>query len=241
MAEVKVFPDIAQLAQAVADEFINIGNRVYKSKNRFSVALAGGSTPRAVYKLLAKKREVDFDWSLVHFFWGDERCVHPGLPDSNYKMAYETLISHIPVPESNIHRMMGELKPSLAAEKYQQELKSFFDDLPDFNLVILGMGSDGHTASLFPGDDAIFDNERWVTESYIPKLDAWRITLTPLIINQAEHVIFMVSGQNKALALKHVLKGPYKPKNLPAQVIQPKSGSLTWMVDQQAAGALNLE
>jgi 6-phosphogluconolactonase len=240
MSNVFIFPDIEHLEQAVLDEIITAGKKTIRAENRFSIVLSGGSTPRGVYSLLAQIQETDLDWSMVHFFWGDERCVPPDHPDSNYKMAQEVLLRKIPVPDSNIHRMSGEKHPIAAADLYQQELESFFTDNPKFNMVLLGMGSDGHTASLFPGSDAIMEQNRWVSASYITHLKAWRITLTPIVINQAEHIVFMVSGEDKAHTLQRVLDGAYEPDLLPAQVIQPKKGTLSWMIDQQAAAHLHL-
>jgi len=238
MVEVKIFKDLTELAEAVAGEFIRIGNQAISEKGRFSTALAGGSTPRKAYQLVTESHGDNLDWSQVHFFWGDERCVPPDRPESNYKMAYDTLLKYVSVPESNINRMKGELEPHQAAEKYQKNLHAFFKDSPGFDLVLLGMGSDGHTASLFPGTGAVFEKHHWVRAYFIPKIDAWRITLTPAIINQSEHVIFMVSGARKASSLKEVLESPQQPERFPAQIIQPEKGTLTWMIDEEAAKML---
>jgi 6-phosphogluconolactonase len=190
------------------------------------------------------------DWTAVQVFWGDERCVPPDHPDSNYRMARETLLDHVPLPAGNVHRIRGELPPTQAAAEYERELHAFFSLPPlgaatrreapmaSFDLVLLGMGSDGHTASLYPGTLAIHETERWVTAHRVEKLDAWRITLTPPALNAAAQVTFVVSGTpcgRKAEALRQVLAGPYRPQELPAQVIRPAPGRLCWLVDREAA------
>jgi len=175
------------------------------------------------------------DWEKVHFFWGDERSVPPEHPDSNYKMAFDSLLANISVPKTNIYRMEGELEPNIAAKRYEKAIQGFFDHEPKFDLILLGLGEDCHTASLFPGTEAIFEKRHWVIGHHLPKLDAWRLTLTPMLINQAREVIFIVSGKSKSAALKKVLEGHYEPGKYPAQIIQPESGHLSWMVDEAAA------
>lgn len=238
MPDLEIFENNADLVEAVADRFLQIGNQAVQTNGKFSTALAGGSTPLAVYQLLAESQAAKLDWLKVHFFWGDERCVPPDHPESNFGMAYDALLKHIRIPETNIQRMEGELDPNLAADNYEKMLRSTFEDSPSLDLILLGMGIDGHTASLFPGTDAVNEKRRWVTAAFIPKLDTWRITLTPAILNQAKRIIFMVSGSSKASVLKKVLLGEYQPQKYPAQIIQPEIGKVTWMIDEAASKKL---
>ena len=182
-------------------------------------------------------------WEKLHFFWGDERHVPPENPESNYKAAYTLLLSRVPVPMDHIHRIHGELADAgEAARQYEDELRSFFDpdraELPVFDLIHLGLGADGHTASLFPGTEALAETERWVAANWVSKFSAYRITLTAAVINQTAGVVFLVSGADKAATLKAVLGGPYMPEQLPAQSIHPGSGDLTWLLDRNAAQEL---
>jgi len=239
MVDVHIFKDHRRLAEAVAKAFIEVGRQSIQKRGWFSTVLAGGSTPKAVYQLLGGCLKGDLDWSKVFFFWGDERCVPADDPESNYRMAFESLLQFIPVPITNVFRMEGELEPKIAARNYQKALQSFLDGKERFDFVLLGMGEDGHTASLFPGTDAIMEKDDWVKAVYVKKLDAWRMTLTPPILNRSQQVVFMISGKSKAPALKDVLEGAYQPKEYPAQIIQPKDGRLTWMIDRAAATMLS--
>jgi 6-phosphogluconolactonase len=228
------------LADAAAELFAGAASAAQLVQGRFSVALAGGSTPRALYARLAGP-DVRVDWSHVHVFWSDERCVPPGDPDSNYRMAHEALLAHVPLPAGNLHRIRGELDPPQAADEYERELRAFFgDDAPQFDLVLLGLGDDGHTASLFPGSPALHETRRWVVavehDGPPPPLVP-RVTFTPPVLNAARSVIFLVAGRAKAARLAEVLHGPHQPDVLPAQIVRP-SGLLVWMVDEAAAGAL---
>jgi len=247
MEGVEVYPDASQLAHAVADHFVILAREAIETRGRFAVALAGGSTPKAAYTLLASHEyTARVDWSRVHVFWGDERCVPPDHPDSNYRMAREAMLDHVSLPQENIHRMRGELGPGQAASKYEDVLRAFFSPpsrdrkapTPGFDLILLGMGDDGHTASLFPGTAAIHEETRWVVAHYVEKLEAWRITLTPVVINTATNVTFVVSGSGKAERLRQVLTGPYQPDFLPAQIVDPHAGRLHWRVDRAAASLL---
>jgi 6-phosphogluconolactonase len=182
------------------------------------------------------------DWSSVRVFWGDERCVPPDHPDSNYGTARKTLLDHVPIPSQNVHRIHGELHPQEAALAYEDTLRGFFSPdaqqgTPTFDLVLLGMGTDGHTASIFPGTSAVHETKRWVVAHYVDAVGAWRVTLTRAPINQASHVTFIVSGTEKAEPLRRVLAGPHQPQPLPAQIINPTRGRLLWLSDE-AAGAL---
>jgi 6-phosphogluconolactonase len=245
MGTIRVYEDQAALMRAAADYSTMCYNAAVNDHDYFAVALPGGSTPRALFELLAAPENAQhIGWSKVHVFWGDERCVPPDHPDSNYRMAKEVLLDHVALPSSNVHRVSGELEPAQAAAEYEQTLRSFFAARAGkvrFDLILLGMGDDGHTASLFPGTAALDETERLVVANYVPKLDTWRITLTAPVINDAAHVMFLVSGTGKADMLKRVLQGPRQPHNLPSQMIQPVDGELYWLVDRPAAALLNLK
>ena len=235
MSERVILPDAAAVAQAATDRFAALARSAIAANGRFTVALSGGSTPKA---MLTRLIDQPVDWPHVEVFWGDERCVPPEDADSNYRMACEALLAHVPIPEQNVHRMQGEINPTQAASNYTAELRAVFGPVewPHFDLVLLGLGADAHTASLFPGTDAIHEQQRWVVGHFVEKLKAYRITLTPPVINHAEHVIFLIAGADKAAALQSVLShAPIDPDQFPAQIIQPLSGHLTWLIDQAAA------
>ena len=229
-----------QLAIAVAERFVQYGHEFQRAANRFSVALAGGNTPRRVYELLATERlKQRVDWAQVELFFGDERCVPPDHPDSNYAMVYEALISKVAIPGKNVHRIVGEGNPGESAILYERELRTFFAGAswPRFDLVLLGMGEDGHTASLFPGSDAFNEKSKWVVTTKPESGGHDRITLTVPVFNQAARVVFLVAGAAKAERLAQVLRPQHLPP-LPAQVIHPVAGSLEWFVDIAAASFL---
>jgi 6-phosphogluconolactonase len=237
--EIEIVPDPPSLAKRALEEFLQLASETLPKKHKFTVALAGGSTPRQMYSLLAIQ---ELDWSQVHIFWGDERCVSPDSPDSNYRMANEILLSHISLPDMNIHRIQGELPAEEAAREFETELNLCFNnELPHFDLVLLGLGGDGHTASLFPGTPALFEKKRWVSVVHHdvpppPLVD--RVTLTLPVINAAKRILFLVSGAEKAERLAKVLQGPYQPELQPAQAVKPKEGSLLWLMDKDAARLL---
>jgi 6-phosphogluconolactonase len=235
------------LFQAAASEFFLQAVTAVGTNGRFMVALSGGSTPRGMYELLATdpKWRAETPWDRIHFFWGDERHVPPDHADSNFRMADEALLSVAPIPAANIHRIYGEAASSAdAASEYEDELREVFEvtegQLPRFDLVLLGLGAEGHTASLFPGTRALAENQRLVVSNWIGKLFADRITLTPPVLNNAACVVFIVSGEDKATALKAILEGPYEPDQLPAQLINPTNGRLVWLLDHAAANALDV-
>ncbi len=245
MSEIEIHPDLDSLAHAAAEHIVHLAAEAVAARGQVTIGLPGGSTPRTLFALLADSPWAKrIDWARVHVFWGDERCVPPDHPDSNYRLAHETLLRHVPVSTEQIHRIPAELLPAEAARAYERTLRDFFadDDLslpqPRFDLLLLGLGDDGHTASLFPGTAALAETTRWVVENYVPRLDAWRITLTAPAINAAAHVIFLVSGAGKAPALRAVLRGPRQPDVYPAQLIQPSAGHLRWLVDRAAATLL---
>ena len=179
------------------------------------------------------------EWEKVHVFWGDERCVAANHEDSNYRMAFDVMLGHLPIPVKQIYRMKGEVEPKEAAKEYQNRLQSFFAGKPPrFDLILLGLGNDGHTASLFPGTKALSETNRWVIANYVRKLSAWRLTMTARLINQAANVTFLVSGKDKADVLLRVLAGRYSPEEIPAQIIRPDRGQLRWLMDAGAAALL---
>jgi 6-phosphogluconolactonase len=226
--EIEIAPDTRSLAERAARRFLHLLGSALRIRDRFTVALAGGSTPRQLFSLLAEKK---LDWEGVHFFWGDERCVPPDAADSNFRMADESLLSHASIPEENIHRIHGELPAEKAAIEYKDELHRFFGyQTPRFDLILLGLGDDGHTASLFPGSPILQDKARWVAAVEHP--------LPPLVLNAAAYILFLVSGEKKAGRLAQVLQGPFHPDRLPAQVVEPGNGHVCWLVDQAAAGKL---
>lgn len=244
---IKVYTDVNSLVREAANQIVSLAAPAIKDRGRFSLGLSGGSTPEPLYRALATERFTRYlDWSHVHVFWGDERCVPPDHADSNFRMAREALLDQVPLPADHIHRIEGELDPELAAARYEQVLTTFFGqqetgDIPSrprFDVLILGMGDDGHTASLFPGTTALGEQVRWVVPNYVDKLGVWRVTLTALAINSAAHILFLVSGTEKAGVLRKVLLGPRQPQVYPAQLIYPDDGLLTWHIDAQAVAEL---
>ena len=241
-SEIYIGEDIHELSRRVA-EFIRAAiTATLKTKPVFSMVLSGGSTPKLLYSLLATDPvfKEQIPWEKVHFFWGDERHVPPDHPESNYRMADECMFARLPVPPENIHRIKSEIPDaSRAAELYQQELSSFFKlkagQWPRFDCVLLGMGPDGHTASLFPQTVALDEQERMVVADWVEKIQTQRITMTLPVLNNAESVVFLVSGENKAETLKMVLEGEKMPKRFPAQMIDPVHGKLLWFIDRAAA------
>lgn len=233
---VKVFETPEELAQAAARDFVKRAAAAIAERGRFAVVLAGGSTPKTTYEILARDHADAVDWPNVHVFFGDERTVPPDHEDSNYRMALEALLDHVPV--GSVHPMRGELPPEEAASSYEEELQKFFgDELPRFDLIMLGIGGDGHTASLFPETSALEVTDRLVVANPVLKLDTTRVTLTAPVLNVAREVFFLVAGEDKAEALKEILEGDADPREYPAKLIQPPGGP-TWMVDQVAASLL---
>jgi len=246
LIDLRLCADGAELARTAAEEFSRRAEDAIHARKRCTVALSGGSTPRRLFALLADGREPfrdRIDWRAVHLFWGDERHVPPDHPESNFRMTRETLLDAVPIPAENIHRIRGEEPDAArAAALYEDELRAFFSGSPRFDLVLLGLGPDAHTASLFPGTDAVRERERWVVAPWVEKLAAFRITLTPAVLNRAATVIFLVQGEEKAGALRAVFEGEREgerdPDRWPAQVIRPESGEVLWLVDRAAASGL---
>jgi len=242
----RVVPEPGDVDREGAAVFARLVPAAARRRGFCGVALAGGSTPRGLYGRLAAGGGAagapPVPWDRVHLFWGDERHVPPEHPESNYRMALDSLLSKVPVPPANIHRIRAEEPDARrAAVEYEQELRAFFrlesDQTPRFDLVLLGMGEDGHTASLFPGSEALRDTSHLVAAPRVETLSSCRITLTPRVFNNAACVMFLVTGSGKARTLRDVLEGEYEPDRLPAQIIRPLQGDLLWIVDR-AAGSL---
>jgi 6-phosphogluconolactonase len=243
--EIRIVAHAEELNCTAAAEFVQRAREAVQAKGVFVVVLSGGTTPRSTYARLADDASLrsQVPWEKTHFFWGDERHVPPDHADSNYHMAYEAMLSRVTVSPENVHRIRGEYADAgRAAEEYEHALRAFFRLLPGqfprFDLVLLGLGPDGHTASLFPGTKALHEEKRLVVSNWVGKFDADRITMTAPVLNNASCVIFLVSGEEKALALKAVLRGRHEPEQLPAQLVRPSHGRLLWLVDHAAARLL---
>lgn len=235
-SNLRVFDTPELLAAGVADAFVEHAKTAIAARGTFNVSLAGGTTPKAAYALLAQAPRRDaVQWERVHVFFGDERCVPPDNPDSNYRMACETFLNAVPVPDANVHRMRGEDEPAQAADDYASLLIALLGEQPRLDLVMLGMGPDGHTASLFPGTDPRTDEERLVRAVWVEKMNTHRITLTPAVINAAHAVIVATEGTGKAAMLKTVREGAQNPDEYPVQIVDPVDGTLEWFVDSAAA------
>jgi 6-phosphogluconolactonase len=235
-----VYETPEELAEAAARDFVTRAEQTIDERGRFAVVLAGGSTPEATYQVLARDYAYRIEWSKVHVFYGDERTVPPDHEDSNYRMARETLLAHITV--GSVHRMRCELSSAEAAAAYERELRDFFgisNGLPSFDLILLGLGEDGHTASLFPETAALDVADRWVVANPVLELETTRLTLTVPVINAAKSVTFLVAGEDKAGVLREILEGDADPRAYPAKFVRPEGGDLTWMVDRAAASLLN--
>lgn len=244
--EVRILADGAAIARKTAGIFVDAAKAAVAEKNLFTVALAGGSTPKTLYGLLVNDPALSAQvpWDKIHFFFGDERHVGPEDADSNFRMATEAMLSEAPLKPEQVTRIKGEYADTeKAAKEYENDLRSYYKlkegELPRFDLVLVGMGDEGHTLSLFPGTKALHADGRLVARNWIGKLDTERITITAPVANNAALVIFMVTGASKAPALKSVLEGPFEPEQLPAQLIQPSSGKLLWLVDTAAGSMLS--
>lgn len=227
----------ADLAKAAADFIAKRIKDVLKKQDRFTIALSGGSTPKALHELLAKSPYAEqIPWLQLHIFWGDERYVPIDDPQSNAGMAYDTLLGHVFTPEDQIHVWRTDLEPVEAATDYDRILHDYFGETgPTFDLVLLGMGDDGHTLSLFPGTEVVHEQTAWARAYFLDPQNMYRLTLTAPVVNRASCVLFLVAGSKKAGPLQQVLNGEYRPDTYPAQVIKPANGELVWMVDEQAA------
>jgi 6-phosphogluconolactonase len=241
-----VEPDPAALARRAAQYFLEMAGEAVQARGRARIAISGGSTPKTTFGLLADGNgpwHAHMPWENIDLYWVDERCVPPDHADSNYRMTREAMLDHVPLKPEQIHRIEGELEPEAAAARYESELRNSFRlegaESPRFDLIALGMGPDGHTASLFPHTDAIHELGRLAVANHVPQQkDSWRITLTWPVINHASSVFFLIAGDDKAQVLSEVLTGPRDPERLPSQLIWPASGILTLILDKAAAALL---
>ena len=242
--EIHVFNDLEGLSRAAADLFIEQAEQSIAARNRFLVALNGGGTPTRLFELLATDYHEKVEWSKLHVFWGDERCVPPEDAGSSYGQARDILLTHVLIPDVNIHRIKGELGPAEASKDYSLTLRGFASpplEWPRFDLVFLGMGEDGHTASLFPGSPVDVAEPTMPVTAHYQDRPANRVTLTPIVFNSARMIAFMATGEKKANTLAEVLSDSYNPERYPAQRIDPKDGRLIWLVDEAAASKLPKE
>ena len=245
--EIRILADGAAIAKRAAQEFVQAAASAVREKGSFNVALAGGSTPKALYSLLVNDPTLrsQVPWDKMHLFFGDERHVPPDHPDSNFRMATEAMIAKSPMKPEQVTRIKGEYPDAgQAALEYEKALREYFKlkngEYPRFDLVLVGMGNEGHTLSLFPGTKALHADGRIAVRNWVGKLYADRITLTAPAASNAARVIFMATGADKAPALKAVLEGPFEPEQLPAQLLQPKNGKLLWLVDTAAGSMLSM-
>jgi 6-phosphogluconolactonase len=240
-----VAPDAAALAARAAQYFVERVERAAAARGRARIAISGGSTPKATFTLLADPAQpwrARMPWSQLDLWWVDERCVPPDDPDSNYRMTREAMLNHVPLKPEQIHRIEGELEPEAAAARYESELRNSFRlegaEMPRFDGLQLGMGPDGHTASLFPHTQALFELGRLAVANHVENKDAWRVTLTWPVINRGSQVFFLIGGADKAQILKEVFAGPRDPERLPSQLIRPAGDILTLLLDRAAASLL---
>jgi len=240
-----VEPDAGALARRAAQYFVEMAEEAVSARGFARIAISGGSTPKAAFELMGDPGQPwrgRMPWDKLELYWVDERCVPPDNTESNYRMTRETLLDRVPLGADQIHRMEGELAPEEAAARYESELRNSFKlegaERPRFDLIALGMGPDGHTASLFPHTEALHEMSRLVTANHVPQMNTWRITLTWPVINRANSVFFLIGGADKAMILKEVLTGPKDVERLPSQLIRPASGILTLFLDKDAASLL---
>ena len=238
--EVRVFDDAAAASRAAADSFLTLASTAASKGRGFAAALTGGSSPARLFSLLSTPGYRErIDWRVVHLFWGDERCVPPDHPRSNYGLAQRLLLSRVPIPEANVHRIRGELRADEGAARYAEELERFFTGKPRFDLVHLGMGGDGHVCSLFPFDPLLREVERSTGTALKQPEGEWRISLTYPVLNAARRVELLVFGAGKAARVRQVLRGARDPLRIPAQGVRPEDGEVVWWMDAAAAAELS--
>ena len=234
--EVRVVDTAGDVARVAREELVRAGKAAIEANGRFLLVLSGGATPKTLYGSLAAK---DLDWSKVHVFFGDERCVSPDRQESNYKMAQESMLLRLKIPPENVHRIQGEMESAeAAAAQYEEEIRKATgpgEEPPRFDLVLLGLGIEGHTASLFPGCSALEEKDRWVAATYVAKLSRTRITMTLPLLNRAALVIFLVAGDEKAEAARRAIEGALLSPEVPARRIDPTGGRVLWLLDRLAA------
>ena len=242
----RVWPTGAEVAAAAAELFASAAADAVQARGVARIAISGGTTPKAMFALLADRSAPYFErvpWDRLHLFWVDERCVPPTDADSNYRMTNEAMLSKVPLPAAQVHRMEGELEPEVAASRYEAAIRTEFRlegaEIPAFDLLLLGMGDDGHTASLFPHTEALHELGRIVVANHVPQqTQSWRITLTRPVINRGREVAFLIEGAAKTEVLRDVLLGAYDPETRPSQFIRPENGKLTFLLDAAAAAKL---
>jgi len=241
--EIRILTTPQELFASAAEELVRLANEAVEDRGRFTIALSGGSTPKSLFNLLATNAKSSLPWERMFFFWGDERHVPPTDPDSNYRMADEAMLSKVPVPPANVFRIEAENPDATdAAAAYEQTIRKFFEageGVPKFDLILLGMGPDGHTASLFPGTAGLGEKSKLVIANWVEKLKTHRLSFTLPLINAARCVAFLVSGTDKASALKAVLESDASGEQYPSKLVQPKDGKLIWFLDRAAASGLS--
>jgi len=233
--DLQILDNADHLARAAAEHFLRRSNEAVAQRGWFTVALSGGSTPKRLYQLLAEQFRDQIPWSGIHFYWSDERHVSPRHPESNYRMTNEAMLSRVPVSPANVHRVFTENPAADAARDYEDTIVKQMGGNPRLDLILLGLGADGHTASIFPGSEVLRETKRLVAAPWVEKLKTHRITMTLALLNNGASVVFLVSGAEKAQIVKEVLEGPEK---YPAQAVKPVNGELLWLLDQEAAGNL---
>lgn len=238
---IHVYPNKEKLVVATTERMVDSIEQAIQQNGLCNIALSGGNTPGGVFSLLASNPYRDrVDWGRLHIFWGDERMVPPEHQDSNFRLVKETLLDRINMPDENVHRMRGEIAPEEAAAEYAELLRDHFKDSPPcFDLMLLGLGEDGHTASLFPGTDAVEECEKHVVAVFVPKLSAWRVTLTLPVLNAAREIFFLVSGKSKAEMVQCIMSNKQPTKKIPATMVTPQNGDLRWMLDSDAMVLIN--
>jgi 6-phosphogluconolactonase len=240
---IRIYSDLDTLSHGAAELFVSRSQQAVQEKGRFAVALSGGHTPQRTYEHLSEPPFRDrVPWDAVHIFWGDERCVPTDHEASNERMTRQALLDHVPIPSSQVHAIRCAGRPREAAAAYEAGLRDFFGEKPpQLDLVFLGLGENGHTASLFPGTAVLKETQRWAAEVYVREQDLYRVTLTAPVLNQARVIAFMVTGAAKARVLKEVIESPPETLRFPAQLIRPTEGELEWLIDQEAARLLSRE
>ena len=237
--QIKIYKNIDELSEQVAIWMIYYIQSILKTKDRFTIALSGGNTPKKLYQVLAsEKYKHQIDWKKIHVFWGDERYVPYDDPRNNAKMAYEELLDHVPFPSDQIFRMQTDIEPEESAKEYESTLRKYFVNENTFDLTLLGLGDNAHTLSLFPGYEIIHEKHTWVVSVFLKEQNMTRITLTAPVVNLSKRIAFLVTGADKADALVHVLEGHFVPDMYPAQIIKPENGELFWFADEAAAARL---
>lgn len=239
--DIRIFSDPESLAQAAGKIFADAANHAITEQGRCSIALSGGSTPRELFRALTSAYLDSITWEKVHLFWSDERSVPPDHAQSNYRLAYDEMISKIPIPEGNIHRIRGELAPAEAAGEYEMEMARYFGSahIPVFDLILLGVGQDGHTASLFPDSEALSEKNHFAVLSYSESAGNWRVTLTLPVLNNALDILFLVSGKSKSGIMSKIIEQGRRD-HYPAGMVKPSRGRIIWLLDREAASDLKI-